>query len=176
MPQIPVIGLAGKARTGKDTIARFIIASRGGYQYSFADPMRAMLHAGFGIDLNDPYWLARKEDVIPALGKSPRQLMQTLGTEWGRDCVGNETWITLAKAKLLSQGSGMVIADCRFENEAAWIRSIGGRIIHVKRDAEAINPHSSEVGIAHDNGDGVILNNGDVADLQRAVKDLLHIA
>ncbi len=138
--------------------------------------MRAMLHAGFGIDLNDPYWLARKEDVIPALGKSPRQLMQTLGTEWGRDCIGNETWITLAKSKLLVLGSGMVIADCRFENEAAWIRSIGGRIIHVKRDAEPINPHSSEVGITYAAGDGVIMNNGDVADLQRAVKDLLHLA
>lgn len=176
MSQIPIIGLTGRARVGKDTVARFIVAARGGYQYSFADPMRAMLRAGFGIDMNDPFWEANKETVVPALGKSPREIMQTLGTEWGRNMIGSNTWITMAQQRLLAAGPGMVISDVRFENEAHWVRKLGGRIMHIKRDdAQKVAPHSSEGGIAMAPGDGVILNNGSLQDLQQAVKDLFHL-
>lgn len=176
MTTIPIIGLTGRARVGKDTTARFIVAARGGYQYSFADPMRAMIRVGFGIDLHDPYWIERKEVVIPAIGKSPRELMQTLGTEWGRNLIGEDTWLIMAKQKLLTLGPGMVVADVRFDNEAIWVRHMGGRIIHVKRkSAERVRQHASEVGVAHEDGDGVIHNNGSLEDLQLAVKDLFHL-
>ena len=54
MPKNPLIGIAGPARSGKDTIANFIVATAGGYRYSFADPIRQMLRP-LGIDMNDPY-------------------------------------------------------------------------------------------------------------------------
>lgn len=176
MGMITVIGLTGRARVGKDTTARFITSVRGGYQYSFADPLRSMLKAGFGIDMNDPYWQDRKEQIIPAIGKSPREMMQTLGTEWGRNMVSEDVWLTLAKQKLLSSGPGMVIADVRFDNEAEWVRAVGGRIIHVQRDqAERVKQHASEVGVAQLPGDGLILNNGTLEDLQDAVKDYFRL-
>ena len=176
MPTITIIGLTGKSRVGKDTTARLIVAARGGYTYSFADPIRAMLRAGFGIDMNDPYWSDKKEDVIPAIGKSPRELMQTLGTEWGRTLVNEHIWLTMAKQRYVNQGAGMVIPDVRFSNEAEWVRKMGGRIIHVKRDlATVVKQHSSEVGMPMEDGDGVIINNGSLEDLQQAVKDLLHL-
>jgi dephospho-CoA kinase len=34
MHDAPVIGLHGRARAGKDTVANFILAHRGGYIYS----------------------------------------------------------------------------------------------------------------------------------------------
>ena len=166
-----VIGLTGKARSGKDTVANFIVASVGGYQYAFADPLRNMLAAGFGINMMDPYWATRKEEVIPALGKSPRQLMQTLGTEWGRQCVGENVWVVLAKAKLLEKGAGMVISDVRFENEAAWVRRIGGRVLHVRRETNVeVSPHASEGGVAMGEGDAIIHNNSTVEELQNQVR------
>lgn len=176
MAQIPIIGLTGRARVGKDTVARFIVAARGGYQYSFADPMRAMLKAGFNIDLNDPYWIQHKEDIIPAIGKSPRELMQTLGTEWGRNLINEDIWLILARQRLLSSGPGMVVADVRFDNEAEWVRKLGGRIIHITRDsAERVKQHASEVGVAQEAGDGILINNGTLQDLQQSVKDLFHL-
>ena len=118
MSRPPLIGIAGRARTGKDSVARFIIAAIGGYQYALADPIRAML-VPLGINLSDPYWQDRKEDIIPALGVSPRRMMQTLGTDWGRNMVNPEIWTLLAHARLICNGPGMVISDVRFENEAA---------------------------------------------------------
>lgn len=178
MSRIPVIGLCGPRQVGKDTVRRFIIASQGGYPYSMADPIRAMLLGGFGIDMNDPYWIENKEQVIPALGKSPRDMMRTLGTEWGRDLVNQDIWLTLARQRLLAMGPGMVLADIRFENEAKWVRDMGGRIVHIdsKIHGQQDVQHSSDTPVIRELGDGIIVNNGSLEDLQSAVKDLLHIA
>lgn len=138
--------------------------------------MRAMLRVGLGIDLTEDYWIAKKEEIIPAIGKSPRELMQTLGTEWGRNFVNEDLWLILARQRLLKLGPGMVIADVRFDNEALWVRKLGGRIIHVRRDlAERVKQHASEVGVTMEEGDGVIVNNGTLEELQQAVKDLFHL-
>ena len=174
MAQYPIIGIAGKARSGKDTTARFIIAERGGYQYAFADPIRQMARI-VGVDMREQYWQDRKEEVIPALGVSPRCIMQTLGS-WGRD-TNPQFWINLAVQRLWAMGPGMVISDVRYENEADWIRRQGGRIIHLYRDeAPEVEAHHSENGIAVQEGDGIIYNNGSLEDLQLAVKDILHEA
>jgi hypothetical protein len=175
MPSFSVIGLAGRARSGKDTAANFIIAARGGYRYGFADPIRAMLKP-LGVDMNDPYWNARKEETIPALGASPRRLMQTLGTEWGRDLIHPDLWVTLARQRFLNQGPGMVITDVRFENEAAWIRRCGGLVVHLyRRDAATVEEHSSEESLDVHATDVQLLNNGTLEDLQYAVRELLNV-
>lgn len=175
MPQAPLIGIAGRARSGKDTVANFIIAAIGGYRYSFADPIRTML-APLGVDMNDPYWQARKEDVIPALGVSPRRMMQTLGTEWGRNLINPDLWLVMAHQRLLRNGPGMVISDVRFENEAAWIRKHGGRIIHVIRpEAKAVEAHASEDGIEMLDTDAQLFNSGTLEELQLTVRELLRV-
>lgn len=173
MSRFGVIGVAGKARSGKDTVTEFILAAIGGYQYSFVEPIRRMLNAGFGIDMHDPYWQKHKEDPIPILGKSPRQLMQTLGTEWGRELVHENVWLILAMQTLQKRGPGMVISDIRFENEAAWVRSVGGSVLHLERpNAQQVNPHASEAGIIRHHDDLVIVNNGTLEELQAKVMAL----
>jgi len=175
MPQAPLIGIAGRARSGKDTVANFIVAAIGGYRYSFADPIRAML-APLGVDMSDPYWQARKEEPIPALGVSPRRMMQTLGTEWGRQLINPDLWLIMAHQRLLQNGPGMVISDVRFDNEAAWIRKHGGRIIHVIRpDTKAVEAHASEDGIEMQDTDARLFNSGTLEELQLSVRELLRV-
>jgi hypothetical protein len=147
----------------------------GGYRYSFADPLRAMLKAGLMIDMADPYWSTRKEDPIPAYGnKSPRQLLQWLGTEWGRNLVDENIWVTVATKEFLLRGPGMVIADVRFENEAFWIRRMGGTIIHLMRPgAPPVATHASENGVMIDPRDGLLRNDGTLADLQSRLYAIL---
>lgn len=173
MPAPVIIGIAGPARVGKDTAARFVEAAVGGYIYPLAKPMKAMIKAGFGIDLYDPYWAGRKEDVIPAIGKSPRQLMQTLGTEWGRQLISPELWLVLAAAQLIQRGPGMIIPDIRFENEAAWVRERGGTILHLRRKhLEPVHQHESETGIKAIPGEVTIDNDATLVDLQIQIEEL----
>lgn len=169
----PVIGIAGRARVGKDTLASFIEAEYGGYRYSLATPIRHMLRAGLGIDLDDDYWAARKEQVLPGLGHSPRTLMQTLGTEWGRNTIHPDLWVVLAHAVLTRMGPGMIVSDVRFDNEAAWIRREKGVVIHLYRDdAPEVAAHTSENGVSVRPEDIQLYNRGSLEDLQFAVTKL----
>ena len=168
----PLIGLAGRARVGKDTAAGIIAALTRGYTYSFATPVRAML-APLGIDLNLPYWEARKDEFIPALGVSPRRLMQTLGTEWGRDTINPDIWLVMAQRRLHASGPGMVVSDIRFENEAAWVRKFGGCVLHITRkDALAVEAHSSETPVPRFPEDITITNDGTIEELRYALEEV----
>jgi hypothetical protein len=175
MPRIPIIGIAGPARSGKDTTASLIAGLVGGYHYSFADPIRAMLKAGLRIDMSQPYWQEHKESPIAAFGgKSPRQMMQWLGTEWGRNLIDQDIWITLAKQTLLNSGAGMIVADVRFENEAQMIREMNGLLIHLRRAAAPpVHGHASEMGVAITEDDVVIHNDGTLEDLQARLRSVL---
>jgi hypothetical protein len=170
----PVIGFAGKARTGKDTAVSMLLEMADGYRYAFADPIKRMTDA-LGIERGDD---TNKEEVIPELGVSRRHMWQTLGTEWGRNLVNKDIWLILAKWELDSFGPGMVISDVRFENEADWIRSQGGRIVHISRkDAPKItgsSTHQSEAGIEHKYGDFILYNDGTLDQLRGYLLTLIR--
>ncbi|MDN6857250.1 deoxynucleotide monophosphate kinase [Pseudomonas sp. CAN2814] len=175
-----LIGLHGRARSGKDTAASYIAAQFGLLIYAFASPLKRAL-----IDmLNLPasaFDGADKEQPLPWLGKSPRELMQLLGTEWGRHQVHPQLWLLLAEMNLANHleasphARGFVISDVRFENEADWIRAKGGIVVHLHRpDAPGVAAHSSESGIAVFDNDLVIHNDGTLEDLYEALDALMQ--
>lgn len=171
-----LIGLAGLARSGKDTAASVLARELGLYRYAFADPIKRMLEQVFGNNFVD----GDRERIEPISGVSYRKLMQTLGTEWGRN-IQPDLWTRVAKAKwewiseakpthdwLAGQSlglpmnfNGMVISDVRFDNEAEWIRSVGGIIVHVDRPSAqkvGLEGHASEQGLTMIHGDMVVEN------------------
>lgn len=169
-----LIALAGPAYCGKDTVAGILRREFPACSLAFADPIRDMLRATFG--LTDEHFFGKLKEVpIDWLGKSPRQLMQTLGTEWGRGLIHEDLWLMLAERKIetiRASGFHAVVTDCRFENEAARIRANGGVVWHIKRgEARSVNTHVSEAGIAFQPGDKIIDNNGTISDLVDEVCD-----
>lgn len=170
-----IIGVAGAARSGKDTIASWLVEHRDAYKYSFAMPIKRGLSAMFGIETT--VWDSdEKEQVIPAIGKSPRQLAQTLGTEWGRNLISPDIWVIATKLCIDSWASSiwapenplLVIPDVRFENEASFVRE-RGTLLHVYRDGADGNVgvvgHESERGVQFAGGDILISNNGSIEEL-----------
>ncbi|ARM83971.1 deoxynucleotide monophosphate kinase family protein [Marinobacter salarius] len=172
-----LIGVTGKARSGKDTVAKALIERFGLVKYSFADPMKEGVKVMFGLS-EDHVNGDLKEQVIPSIGVSPRRILQTLGTEWGRDIIRNDLWVVLAQKKweAVKQATdetfhgGMIVPDVRFEDEAEFIRSNGGTLIHIERDAaQEIEGHISEAGVKWQKGDARVKNNGTLTDLKRWV-------
>jgi len=65
----------------------------------------------------------------------------------------------------------IVIKDIRFENEADFLRRHNGTLWHIVRDdAQKVNAHASELGIAIGEQDVVIDNNGTLEQLAVAVE------
>lgn len=179
-----LIGLAGHARVGKDTAARYLAAHLTLISYAFADPLKQALASMFNLTANQLEG-TEKEQPLPWLGKSPRELMQLLGTEWGRDLVHPQLWLLLAEQnlQLLAEHDqamqGVVIRDVRFDNEADWVRSKGGVILHIsRRGIRPANDHVSEYGVRHYRGDYVIENDGTLeelyAQLDRTISHLIR--
>ncbi|WP_375191817.1 deoxynucleotide monophosphate kinase [Marinobacter sp.] len=170
-----LIGIAGKARSGKDTAAARLIEKHGLVKYSFADPLKAGIKTMFGLT-EEHVNGSLKETVIPWLGTSPRKLMQTLGTEWGREIIRPDLWVLMAQrqwdqvsvATCDTFHGGMIVPDIRFEEEAGFIRRNGGLVIHLIRDElELVETHKSEAGVRFMDGDWLIENNGTIEDLHR---------
>lgn len=79
-------------------------------------------------------------------GHSPRYLMQSLGTEWGRDLVAQDIWRRILLAKVdHHHGLPIVVDDLRFPNEADGLRAAGFTIVRIIRaGAGTQSGHSSE--------------------------------
>lgn len=179
MSKIPLIGFTGKAGVGKDTAAAHVREHYGFKHYAFAWPIKAMLEA-MGLPEKDYLDRASKEAVIPAYGVSYRVLAQTLGTEWGR-ARHPDFWLITAQlhhaAAEAAGYPGIVISDVRFENEAAWIRSVGGVVVHIEGRATTLEgttaQHASEAGIAYVPGDLRVWNDSTIQDLYDDVGDIV---
>lgn len=139
-----LIGLIGRARSGKDTVAGYLCRRHRFTQVAFADPMKEMLEVAFG---NVNFREGDREAPLPWLGKSPRQLMQTLGTEWGRNQVHPDLWTLLTEQKVSAYtlaNQSLVISDVRFHNEADMLLKHGGELWQIQRDGAAVAEHISE--------------------------------
>lgn len=175
-----LIALCGRAGAGKDTAASLLIDT------VIADyPKDAVVITGFALRLKealrvmldiDFHHMDREEKERPLdwLGKSPRELMQTLGTEWGRG-IHPDLWVLLMEREIFDhpqRGSQVVIlTDCRFPNEISWVKRKGGAVWWIERDGIApVKSHSSEASIGPQDCDRTIPNFGTKADLEVQVR------
>lgn len=175
-----LIGLAGRARTGKDTLAAHLRQAHQFETVALADPIKDAVAAMLGITRAelDSY---PKEAEIQGVGASPRKLFQTLGTEWGREMIGRDLWLTLAERHWMSvcrrrDSVGLVVTDVRMPNEAAWVRRLGGVVIHIERAGRsAVRQHVSEIPLPVLNGDFRMRNDSTIDELYRRADDLMRL-
>lgn len=180
---MPILALySPRPQCGKSTFADHLINRHSYIRLPFADPMKKMLEALFrevGISADDSFrylygdW---KEKPIPQLGgKTTRFLMQTLGSEWGRDTVDEDFWVGVMEAKLsrYSTYDRIVIDDMRFPNEYKMLKRLGATFVKVIRPIDSLSTcatgHQSEGRLDQHPDvefDSVVLNDHDVPWLQ----------
>lgn len=191
------ITICGSKGHGKDTVADVFVEMWGYEKRSFADPMKRMLHEGFGIPFSRLYGNDEaKAAILPEYGVSVRHMLQTLGTEWGRDLIQKDVWVraTLAfmrdveacnHATHVSLGHAppqvrWVVPDTRRRNELDALVDRGFKVIRVTRPGyggTAGSGHVSEAGIPGLSPDVRIVNDGTLHQLESAaVKAWHHLA
>ena len=179
--------LAGKAGVGKDTLADYLVREHGYVKYRFADPLKKLLNDRFGWtadDWADREWKekpqrhcgSRNTAYYPFEYFSPRSWAQWLGTEVGRELGGKDVWVDAMWRSYSAKDSPnpMVVADARFDNEAASFWARGGDVLHIERPgAQAVLAHSSEAGISEEFWSASVVNDCPMDEfLKRAVAAL----
>lgn len=178
-----LIGMSGRKRSGKDTFAARLTGEHGFTRVAFADPMREMAlaldpyvsgHFRLG-ELVDAYgWEFVKENFPEA-----RRILQRLGTEGGRDVLGEDLWVNVAMrlvAALRNNGTPVVVTDVRFPNEARAIEEAGGYLLRVERPGLPEGDlHASETALDDwAEFDGVVSNSRDIDDLRHQADSMLR--
>ena len=147
-----IIGLAGYAQSGKDTVAKFLVENHGFERVAFADPIRDLLY-----------------ELNPIVG------FEFDGGPWDLKYIVDSIWIIKALRTMSGDGN-YVITDVRFQNEAATLRlsGQGAQIWRVERTGvNAVNDHVSEHDLDNWEFDSYIHNNSSLEDLEFAVKTRL---
>jgi len=156
-----IIGLSGRAGCGKSTAAAYLAERHGFARVRFAGPLKGMLRAFLataGVDEAEVERMIEGDlKEVPSAylaGRTPRHAMQQLGTGWGRDLMAPglwvEAWQNAAVAAMERGAWGVIAEDCRFDNEAAAVRALGGSVLRIERPgaADIAGGHVSEAGVS----------------------------
>lgn len=178
-----IIGLAGYARSGKDSAAD-ALQSVGFCRIALADKLREFVYA-LNPDVDGgPMGTYPLKEIIDRYGwggykntywgESIREQLQFVGTDCVRNILGPDTWMN-ATFNAMDLTKNYVITDVRFLNEADGIRSLGGRMYRIVRDGVGpANGHFSETALDHYEYDGFIHNDGTLVELHSSVRRRIH--
>lgn len=178
-----IIGLVGKAGSGKDTVASYLISIYGFRKLSFASNLKDAVAVIFGWDRSklegiskedrewretpDPYW-----SKVLGYDITPRYALRYIGTDMFRVFNPN-IWLDSC-FKDIDLEQNYVITDCRFPNEADRIKSMGGILIKIKRNNIISNSeHASEKYIDSIDVNYAINNNYGLDDLYVMVDSIM---
>lgn len=153
---IPVIALTGHIGAGKSTFAERLMFQRlnpRGLHLPFAFPVKLMLamgnpcavlefEEGRTLDFSMLFRLVQhvnemKNETVIGTDHSVRYGLETLGTEWGRNLMGNNIWTAQWQALVqyaLSSGvyKYIIVDDMRFPNELEHLRANFSRVLAIR--------------------------------------------
>jgi len=166
-----LIALTGSACSGKTTVAKEL--AKFGYTRSkFSQTLKNMLLQIPGV--TEAMTEGEQKELPQSIlgGKTPREVMQTLRTEWGRELVTNTIWLD-SWERSIEGLTNVVVEDLRFPNEADLVRKHGGEIWSVRRKGYESVGHSSETEMVKIKPDIVIHNDGDISSLRHMLRGVL---
>lgn len=173
-PLPPVIALTGLAGSGKSTASKYLVEKHGYQLVKFAGPLKDMLRA-IGLGEGHIEGAHKETDLAMLSGHTPRYAMQTLGTEWGRKCMGEDFWTNLWRSRVdsvLAFDGRVVVDDCRFPNEADEVRKLGGVVWQLVGRGGIAGSHESEAGCGEP--DAVVDNSHYIKNLNYEINRLLY--
>jgi hypothetical protein len=169
-------------QSGKSTIAEYIIEQYEFDRIKFADPLYDMIESLARYvfcsegDIIEYVYGNHKETPWPIVGVSTRQLLQSLGTEWGRQIVDPNIWLNIAIERIRRRGDGVriILDDNRFKNEFQWLYDNDAVPIRIVRpNIQYGGTHSSEGQLDNLPFDYTIVNDGAIDDLKRKVDAIM---
>lgn len=150
-----IIGLVGWIGSGKNTVADILATQHSYKKDSFAAPLKDATanifnwprktlegdtdHSRHFRECVDPYWANK----LQIKNFTPRLALQIVGTELFREHFHPKIWLDSLEHRYIAGGQKpTIVTDCRFRNELAFVKQMGGFTIRVKRGDD---PHWTEL-------------------------------
>ena len=183
-----IIGISGKAGSGKDTAAKMLevlyanpsisyedFANRRYKNFAdiqivhFADTLKETAQVLFRIGEWETNTQEGKRTTINWIGKTVRELLQGIG-QGLRDAIDPNLWVKILFAN--TEGwSNYIIADVRYPNEIKAIKERNGILLRIDRKDAGAGNHSSETALDdYKEWDVHIENNSSIEDLFEAMR------
>ena len=107
---------------------------------ALADNLKYGLSQMLGINIQYFYDPDLKNVILPEYGVTPRYLMETCGTNWGRDMVSVDLWSVVLKRKLQKTNEKFIIVeDVRFQSELRFLSNhYPIHIVYIKSNRENV--------------------------------------
>ena len=187
-----IIGISGKAGSGKDTAAKMleVLYANPDISYEdfsnrkyknfadiqivhFADILKETVQVLFGIGEWETNTQEGKKTTIEWIGKTVRELLQGVG-QGLRDAIDPNLWIKALFANT-KNWSNYIIADVRYPNEVDAIKERNGVLLRINRKDAGAGNHSSEIVLDnYKEWDLVIDNNSTKEDLFNILKKIVQ--
>lgn len=124
---VEIIGMSGKAKSGKNYLARHALLPLGYVPLALANHFKVDAVVRDGAPYSEVFFTEKSAET--------RDMLQRRGTEEGRWVYGEDIWIRTLEAWIGSfVAAGVyrfVITDVRFQNEADWVKAMGGRVVQI---------------------------------------------
>lgn len=190
-----LIGIAGRKRSGKDTLASRLVSHHGFTRVAFADPLKAValdldplvtiepdefgLFYGPGVVLGTQAELVRLAALVEDIGweaakefREVRRILQALGVAV-REHVDQDAWVSTALETADILDGPVVITDVRFPNEVRMVREAGGRVVRIARPGlPETDLHVSETALDDLVPDYAVSNDSDLEHLYRQADEI----
>lgn len=184
-PRTAVIGLGGLLTSGKDAFADAVVEAfpETWTKIGMSDVLAESMYV-LNPWIVDDTLSGRYADLVDNLGYTEvkripevRRLLQAMGTEVGRDILGEDTWVSAIGKKIheaRSRGVSVLLTGVRFRNEINALKIMGGLSIWVERPGiTKTTTHASENTLTAADFDRFLSNEGTLADLKATA---CHIA
>ena len=90
------------------------------------------------LEGDTPYSRIWREQIDPAWNIKPREALQKIGTSMFREQICDDFWVKGVEQTIYQWAEedveGVVVTDCRFENEMEMIKRNGGILLHLSRE------------------------------------------
>lgn len=174
--QYPLIGFTGRAGSGKDTAADYLVEHFSYYKLTFANPIKLACKELYGFTHDELY--GDKKNITNQHGFLPRLAF----TQLGDMCRNQDPEFFIKRLNidlipLLNKNVQVVISDVRFPDEIKFIKENKGIVIGLQRDTvlpHSLAKHPSEI-IHIDQSDYIIHNNKSINELYKQIDSIMSM-
>ena len=174
-----IIGLLARSRSGKDTVADYIISNYKSYNIvkrRLAGPIKNAVKELYG--LNDDDLESDTKDIhIQKFNCSPREIMvqitKTVMDLSGIDFFTNRLYDIIEYEHTSGKPEITIIPDIRYQHDIDRIHKNNGIIIKIERNIQNVI-YSNENSIENMDADYIIVNNGSLDELYIQINNIIN--